>query len=285
MPLPARPALAVLHWVATNHNEPCPTRDGPNIDASKKTTTNDDDDPKAESYDEAEPDFTKKKKKKKTRSQVQQEPQDDATASSDGTARVPEECQQSAGLAEPHDAVAEDGGGPQAADESADATYSYTFLLTRLHDSLRRDHPSHPSLCSEKKRSHVPPPKLAKVGGRRVAIANFGSICSALRRPAEHVKSFLVSELATTGAVDGAGEALTLLAALQAKQAEQLLKKYVQMYVQCAQCHSLDTEASKGKSSRAETLKCACCDAERLLDPIKAGFVALRRGERRAKRE
>lgn len=292
MPLPSRVAAAVFHWVATNtHNQPCPTRNGQtSIDAHNTNTTEDDREAETETEpsDEVQLDFRKKKKKPKKPRALQ--PVEGETGASNGIPpadssegidlEAPKEFQSSA--REMHDAAAS-GCEPYALDGSADAPpYSYTYLLSRLHESLRQEHPSHPSLRSEKKRSHVPPPTLAKVGGRRVAITNFGTICAALHRPAEHVKSFLVAELATTGAVDGAGETLTLLAALQAKQAEQLLKKYVQAYVQCAQCHDLGTELSKGKSRGVEVLKCSSCNAERLLDPIKAGFVALRRGERRA---
>lgn len=243
--------------------------------------------------DEVALDFSKMKKKpKKTRPPPPREEETgssaswSAPASSDGgeLEAPPQGLQPSPREAAETDEAAAGGEEARAKDDAEGGLYPYTFLLSRLRDSLRQEHPSHPSLRSEKKRSHVPPPTLAKVGGRRVAITNFGTICSALRRPAEHVKSFLVSELATTGAVDGAGETLTLLAALQAKQAEQLIRKYVQAYVQCAQCHDLGTELSKGKN-RVEVLRCTCCNAERLLDPIKAGFVALRRGERRAKRD
>lgn len=296
MPLPSRVAAAVFHWVATNtHNQPCPTRNGQtststSLDAHNTNTTANDREAEAEPSDEVQLDFRKKKKKPK-KSQALQPVEGQTRAStgippavsSDGIGidlEEPKEFQSSA--REMHNAAAS-GCGPCAVERSADTQpYSYTYLLSRLHESLRQEHPSHPSLRSEKKRSHVPPPTLAKVGGRRVAITNFGTICTALRRPAEHVKSFLIAELATTGAVDGAGETLTLLAALQAKQAEQLLRKYVQAYVQCAQCHDLGTELSKGKGRGVEVLKCSNCNAERLLDPIKAGFVALRRGERRA---
>ena len=86
-----------------------------------------------------------------------------------------------------------------------------------------------------------------------------------------------------SGALDGAAETLTLLAALQAKQAEQLLKKYVREYVMCGQCRALETVMVKG-NGRTDILRCSCCNAERLLPPIKGGFIAVRRGERRANR-
>lgn len=169
---------------------------------------------------------------------------------------------------------------------AGDALYSYSFLLGRLRERLGEDHPSHPSLRSaDKHRSKVPPPQLARVGGRRVAVCNFGSICAALSRPTAHVQSFFLSELATTGSLDEKQETLTVLAALQAKGAEQILRKYVHEYVACEQCKALETAVIETKGRGGDVLRCGCCGAERLLAPIKSGFRAVRRGERRANRE
>ena len=165
--------------------------------------------------------------------------------------------------------------------------YSYQFLLLRLQGQLREDHPSHPSLRSDGARAgrtHVPPPQLARVGGRRVSVVNFGAICAALKREPAHVQSFVLAELATTGALDGQGEALSVLASLQPKHVEQLLRKYVHAYVVCQQCKSLDTALERPRGAHELTLCCHCCHATRLVAPVKSGFQAVRRGERRANR-
>jgi len=167
---------------------------------------------------------------------------------------------------------------------SADA-FSYTYLLSRLRDQLRIDCPSHPSLreLGEKERSRVPPPKLARVGGRRTALCNFGALCEAMHRPREHLQHFLLSELATSGSLDEGGSTLTLLARLDSKAAEQLVRRYVHEFVTCKECKSLDTLMGKVRSETM--LRCHCCAAERLLPPIKNGFRVVRRGDRRANRE
>ena len=116
-----------------------------------------------------------------------------------------------------------------------------------------------------------------------MAVCNFGAISTALRREPAHVQHFLLSELATTGALDGKGEQLTIIGNLQSKHMEQLLRKYVHEFVACSQCRSLETSIRKAKG-REQQLVCACCSAERLLPPIKSGFQAVRRGERRAAR-
>lgn len=215
----------------------------------------------------------KKKKKKKKPQLAETSVQLEARAAS---REVPENDRKEANA----ESVLARGG----SDDVHGTLYSYTFLLGRLQDSLRRDHPSHPSLRSENRqqRSHVPPPQLAKVGGRRVSVTNFGAIVEALKRDAAHVQAFLLAELATTGSLDGSGESLTLASTLQAKHVEQLLRKYVHEYVICGQCKSLDTVLLKAEKARDSLLVCKCCNAERTLSTIKVGFQAVRRGERRA---
>lgn len=164
--------------------------------------------------------------------------------------------------------------------------YTYRELLSRLRASVAADHPAHPSLRDdERQRSNVPPPQLARVGGRRVAICNLGAIASALRRTPTHLRDFLLAELAATGSLDGAAESLTVLAALKQKHVEGLVRLYVHQYVVCNQCKALDTRIIvKAKGKGGDYLRCACCSAERQLAPITDGFRAVRRGERRVQR-
>lgn len=164
--------------------------------------------------------------------------------------------------------------------------YTYGELLSRLRASVAADHPAHPSLQrdDERRRSNVPPPQLARVGGRRVAICNLGAIASALHRTPTHLRDFLLAELATTGSLDGATECLTVLAALQQKHVEALVRKYVHEYVACGECKALDTRIAKAGAKGGDYLRCACCSAERQLAPITDGFRAVRRGERRLQR-
>lgn len=161
--------------------------------------------------------------------------------------------------------------------------YSYGELLSRLRASLEADHPAHPSLQDERQRSNVPPPQLARVGGRRVAICNFGAIASALHRTPAHLRDFLLAELATTGSLNAAAEGLTVLAALQQKHVEAIVRKYVHEYVVCEQCKALDTRIVKAVKG-GDHLRCECCSAERQLASITDGFRAVRRGERRVQR-
>jgi len=165
--------------------------------------------------------------------------------------------------------------------------YSYGSLLSRLFDKLQQEHPNHPTLLSTEtgraRKSNVPPPALARVGGRRVAVCNFGIICSALRRPPAHVQSFFETELATTTSLDGQNDVLTMLGRFTDKQVEQLLRKYIHEYVVCAQCKALETHLHK-TCGRELLIRCACCNAEESRAAIKSGFRAVSKGERRVAR-
>ena len=184
--------------------------------------------------------------------------------------------------------VVEDAEDAQARAAAADEShgYSYSYLLGRLRSNLAKDCPSHPSLQDAKQGSKVPPPRLAMVGGRRVAICNFGTICDALQRPRAHAQRFLLAELQTSGSLDKEEETLTLLARLSTAAVEQLVRKYIREYATCRQCKSHQTTLLKAeKKGAGEWIRCGCCGAEAVVEPIKVGFTAVRRGERRANRE
>lgn len=178
-------------------------------------------------------------------------------------------------------------GDDAGATEPPSDPYSYGVLLSRLFEKLQQEHPSHPTLRSfesgRARKSNVPPPTLARVGGRRVAVCNFGLICAALRRPTAHVQSFVESELATTTSLDAQAETLTLLGRYTDKHVEQLLRKYIHEFVVCAQCKALETDLHK--CGREWIIRCVCCNAEETRAAIKSGFRALRKGERRVARE
>jgi len=177
---------------------------------------------------------------------------------------------------------------PPSAATDASFGYSYAYLLGRLRANLANDCPAHPSLQEghHTRGSGVPPPRLAKIGGRRVAICNFGTICDALHRSRAHAQRFLLAELQTSGSLDKEEEALTLLARLSTAAVEQLLRKYIREYATCSQCKSHETTLLKAeKKGGGEWIRCGCCGAEAAVEPIKVGFTAVRRGERRANRE
>lgn len=82
------------------------------------------------------------------------------------------------------------------------------------------------------------------MGSTRSAWTNFKDICVSLKRSPEHILSFYLAELGTTGAIDGS-DRLMLKGKFQPKYIESLLRKYITEYVQCHMCRNTETELTR----------------------------------------
>ena len=96
--------------------------------------------------------------------------------------------------------------------------------------------------------------------------------------------SFFLAELGTTGSIDGS-ERFLIRGKYPPKYVENLLRKYITEYVKCVMCNSLETELHRDAESRLFFLNCKSCGSQRSVAPIKAGFHATARGERKKARE
>lgn len=65
------------------------------------------------------------------------------------------------------------------------------------------------------------------------------------------------------------------------KHIERLYKKYKEQYVKCANCKNYSTKLDKDPATRLYGLECKACGATRTVATIRAGFQAVRRGERK----
>jgi translation initiation factor 2 subunit 2 len=153
--------------------------------------------------------------------------------------------------------------------------YPYTALLDRIFGEL--DTVTRPS-------SHkLPPPKVGLHGSKRTGWSNFMEICHRLERSPDHVQLFFLTEMNTTGNLDG-NKSLIIRGRWKPKHVESLLKKYIGGYVTCGNCRSPKTTLKKDKVTRLHIMKCTVCSATRSVPAIKAGFHATTRDERRAAR-
>ena len=123
-----------------------------------------------------------------------------------------------------------------------------------------------------------------RVGSTRSAWVNFRACCAMMKRAQEHVMSFFLAELGTTGSIDGS-ERFLIRGKYPPKYVENLLRKYITEYVKCVMCNSLETELHRDAESRLFFLNCKSCGSQRSVAPIKAGFHATARGERKKARE
>lgn len=169
-----------------------------------------------------------------------------------------------------------DASGPAAEDQplepytKSERDYKYDELLRRLFSQLQE---KNPELGGKKKKAKVKPPVVIPEGSKKTAFVNFSEFATSMNRKREHVSSFIMTELACSSDQDSAGR-LILKIKIQPKQIEKIVRNYINEYVVCSMCHSLDTELNRDPHTRLHVLKCSSCGAFRTVAPIKAGYVA-----------
>ncbi len=143
-------------------------------------------------------------------------------------------------------------------------------------------HANNPELA-ERSRITLKPPQLMRMGTRKTVWANFQEICTLMKRTPDHVFSFVVAELGTEGSVDG-NHRLVLRGKYVPKVIESLLRKYIVEYVTCQMCRSPNTTLTRDSVSRLYFVHCQDCGSSRSVAPIRTGFHAQTRADRRALR-
>ena len=183
---------------------------------------------------------------------------------------------------EESDAPAEGGAAASASAEGDGkyACYSYKELLDRVVGILQANNPE----LSEKRRHTMKPPQLMRVGTKKTLWVNFQEICKMMRRNPEHVFQFFMAELGTEGSIDGT-QRLVIRGKYVPKYIESLLRKYIVEYVTCQMCRSPSTSLTRDSVSRLFFLHCQDCGSSRSVAPIRAGFHAQTRADRRALRK
>jgi len=165
-----------------------------------------------------------------------------------------------------------------------DRDYLYSELLDRAYVQIRRHNPENTEGGGGARKKHsLPPPLCSRDGTKKTVFTNFNAICQCLHRTNEHVLAFLLTELGTSGSIDGE-KRLILKGRFMPKALESVLKKYIVQYVMCSMCRSPDTALRKEASTRLFFLDCSSCGASRSVEAIKAGFKATSRADRRAKK-
>jgi translation initiation factor 2 subunit 2 len=113
-----------------------------------------------------------------------------------------------------------------------------------------------------------------------------------MRRSPDHVFQFMMAELGTEGSIDG-NQRLVIRGKFVPRYIESLLRKYVGEYVICQMCRSYNTTLKRDQTSRLYFVECIPADASaekggcgssRSVAPIRAGYHAQTRADRRALR-
>lgn len=213
-------------------------------------------------------DLSKKKKKKKKKEKEEKSDSSSAKAGSgtdlDGQAAMLAEQDQAQEVDDPYDRKAD---------------YTYEELLDRVVDILQAKNPS----LVEKKKRNIKPPQLQLLSSKKTLWVNFQEICTMMQRSPEHVYQFFMAELGTEGSIDG-NQRLIIRGKYVPKYIESLLRKYVVEYVTCEMCRSPNTDLQRDGASRLYFLHCRDCGSSRSVAPIRSGYHATSRADRRAAR-
>jgi translation initiation factor 2 subunit 2 len=180
---------------------------------------------------------------------------------------------------------------PEVPEEAAEAKeefreLSYTELLERAFATLlRHDHWQPEPIRDRPDRVKLPPPIVQRVGSKKTAWLNFKQTCLCLHRSQEHVMSYVLAELGTEGS-QNSNEHLILKGIWKQTAIQSLLAKYCREYVQCGQtkCNSIDTLLIRDPGTRLVFVACESCSARRSVIPIKSGFHATTRTDRKTAR-
>lgn len=159
------------------------------------------------------------------------------------------------------------------------ADYTYDELLDKVVDLLQTNNPT----LVEKKKRNIKPPQLQLLSSKKTLWVNFQEICTMMQRSPEHVFQFFMAELGTEGSIDG-NQRLVIRGKYVPKYIESLLRKYVVEYVTCEMCRSPNTDLKKDGASRLHFLHCRDCGSSRSVAPIRSGYHATSRADRRAAR-
>jgi len=183
-------------------------------------------------------DFSKKKKKKKPKALDADDDDDEPIAEGMANLAVGDE-----GAGEGEDGEEDADGDEETGFVSipADREYKYEELLDRMYSLLVTNNPE---LAGDRKRFLMKPPQVVREGSKRVVIINFGDICRTLNRSMDHVFSFMLAEMGTTGSID-ASSRMVVKGRYPPKAIEQLIRRYVGEYVSCSSCKSPNTALQK----------------------------------------
>ncbi|PRQ60316.1 putative translation initiation factor 2, beta subunit [Rosa chinensis] len=153
--------------------------------------------------------------------------------------------------------------------KTGEADYEYEELLDRLLMKLRDDNPK--LADGEKCGLVLSPPQVLREGSKKTVLVNFMEYCRTMVRQPDHVMSFMLAELGTSGSLDGQLR-LVVKGRFSPKNFGAILRKYANQYVICFACKRPDTRLSK--ENRLNYLRCERCCASRSVAPIEAGFLA-----------
>jgi translation initiation factor 2 subunit 2 len=155
---------------------------------------------------------------------------------------------------------------------------TYDEMLSRIYEKMGATY-----TASELALKRLQRPKMIAIGTKRVGWTNFAKTAKTLNRTPEHLSSFIEAEFGTNISIDG-DNTLVIKGRFSAEQIESVLKKYVDQYIKCRTCKSMETLLERDSESRLSFIKCITCKSQWSVPNITKGFHATMKGERKAAR-
>ncbi|KAG0682081.1 hypothetical protein C6P40_004822 [Pichia californica] len=147
----------------------------------------------------------------------------------------------------------------------------YSQLLDRFYNILREKNPE--LAGGQQQRLKIPPPEVLRDGNKKTVFANVQQIAQVLQRNPSHLIQYLFAELGTSGSIDGE-QRLVIKGRFQAKNIEGVLRRYIQEYVICRTCKSMNTELKREAANRLHFIVCKACGSTKSVTSIRTGFTA-----------
>lgn len=147
----------------------------------------------------------------------------------------------------------------------------YELLLSRFYDILKEKNPE--LAGGQQSKLKIPPPNVQRDGAKKTAFANIYQIAQVLQRNPEHLVQYLFAELGTSGSIDGE-KRLIIKGRYQPKHIEGVLRKYIQEYVICKTCKSMNTELKRESANRLHFIVCKACGSTKSVSSIRTGYTA-----------
>ncbi|GCA63217.1 hypothetical protein KIPB_008586 [Kipferlia bialata] len=151
--------------------------------------------------------------------------------------------------------------------DATTSMYPYNAMLERIVNIMSR------KKAKQSKQHGMEPPQMRREGTKKTCFMNFHTICKGLHRNYDHVLSFLLAELGTTGNLTGDGQVI-LKGRFQSKNIETVLRRYLTEFVTCHGCNSNETLLSK--ENKMYFVRCEVCGAHRSVQSVRnmGGFKA-----------
>ena len=163
--------------------------------------------------------------------------------------------------------------------EESRLLYTYKELLERVYQIHLKNNPALAEQVLNKKRFVMKPVQVIKDGPKRSLWLNFKETCENLNRSQSHVRDYFVAELGTNCFITE-DKVLRIKGKFMNQNIETVLRRYIREYVICKSCRSHQTQISR--DSRLYFIECKICKTKNSVMPIKSGFHAVTKADRKA---